>query len=35
VNLSKGIYFTYSSPERAARVLAKVAEYKEYLEKIR
>ena len=33
VKLKRGYYYSYPSPQRAARVLAKLAEYKEYLER--
>jgi acetyl-CoA synthetase (ADP-forming) len=33
VKLKRGFYYAYSSPQRAARVLSKLAEYKEYLER--
>jgi acetyl-CoA synthetase (ADP-forming) len=33
VNLKRGFYYCYPSPQRAAKVLAKLAEYKEYLER--
>ena len=32
VKLKRGFYYAYSSPQKAARVLSKLAEYKEYLE---
>ena len=33
VNLKRGLYYAYSSPQKAARVLSKLAEYREYLER--
>jgi hypothetical protein len=33
IKLKRGLYYAYSSPQRAARVLSKLAEYKEYLER--
>jgi len=33
VNLKRGFYYCYPSSQKAARVLAKLAEYKEYLER--
>lgn len=33
VKLKRGFYYAYSSPQRAARVLSKLAEYKEYFER--
>ena len=33
ITFSKGIHFPYTSPERAVRVLAKLVEYREYLER--
>jgi hypothetical protein len=35
INLSRGPYFAYPSPERAAKVLTKLFEYKEYLDSSR
>jgi acetyltransferase len=35
LNLKGGFYYSYPSPQRAARVLIKLAEYKEYLEGIK
>ena len=34
LNLKGGFYYSYPSPQRAARVLARLSEYKEYLERI-
>ena len=33
INLNNGSHFAYPSPERAAKVLAKLVEYKEYLDR--
>jgi hypothetical protein len=35
MDLKGGFYYSYPSPQRAARVLAKLADYKEYLERIK
>jgi hypothetical protein len=33
LNLKRGLYYSYPTPQRAARVLAKLVQYKEYLER--
>jgi hypothetical protein len=35
LSLKGGFYYSYPSPQRAARVLTKLADYKEYLERIK
>jgi acetyl-CoA synthetase (ADP-forming) len=34
VKLKRGLYYAYSSPQRAAKVLSKLADYKEYLKDV-